>query len=75
MILQRKEHKKLKAVAMSWTSYIIAHLFKAKLQRDSLIIVLVPSKEVQSFVDKSIALMCEQSYEAWQLETRIATVH
>ena len=74
MTLRRQEIKD-KIEAMSWTEYVITHLLKAKLQPEKTIAVLVPDEKTKQFFDKAISELCEQSYEAWQLETKIATKH
>lgn len=71
----RKEQIKHEIEAMSWTEYVITHLLKAKLQPEKTISVLVPDEKTKLFIDKAISELCEQSYEAWQLETKITTVH
>ena len=71
----RREQIKEQIEAMSWTEYVITHLLKAKLQPEKTIAVLVPDEKTKQFIDKAISELCEQSYEAWQLETKIATKH
>jgi hypothetical protein len=64
-----------KHTAYTWTEYVIAHLVKAQLRPDESIIVMVPNQQVKQFIDKAISELCEQTYSAWQLQTKITTVH
>ena len=61
--------------AVSWTEYLMGHLLKAKHRPDEDITVLVPNKTVKDMMDKAISELCTQSTEAWQLITKIQTVH
>ena len=67
--------KKFNTNKMSWTEYVIAHLIKAQNKPEEEIIVMVPNQNVKEMLDDAIAQLCEQSYEAWQLKTKITTVH
>jgi len=62
-------------MAYSWTEYVMAHLIKAQLKPDMEIQVLVPNEKIKTFIDNAIAELCEQTYHAWQLKTKIITVH
>jgi len=61
--------------AVSWTEYLIGHLLKAKYKPEEDIIVMVPNETVQGMIDIAISELCTQSTEAWQLKTKICTVH
>ena len=61
--------------AVSWTEYLMGHLLKAKHRPDEDITVLVPNKTVKDMMDTAISELCTQSTEAWQLITKIQTVH
>lgn len=62
-------------MAYSWTEYVMAHLIKAQLRPDTEITVLVPNEKIKTFIDNAISELCEQTYHAWQLKTKITTVH
>lgn len=67
--------KKFNRNKMSWTEYVIAHLIKAQNKPEEEIIVMVPNQTVKDMLDDAIAQLSEQSFEAWQLKTKITTVH
>ena len=73
--LKLKKISKQETAAYTWTEYVIAHLVKAQLRPDESIIVMVPNQQVKQFIDKAISELCEQTYHAWQLKTKITTVH
>jgi hypothetical protein len=73
--LKLKKISKEETAAYTWTEYVMAHLIKAQLRPEDEITVLVPSEHVKNFIDKAISELCEQTYHAWQLKTKITTVH
>jgi len=64
-----------KKAAYSWTEYVMAHLIKAQIHPEKEIIILVPNDKVKKFIDNAISELCEQTFHAWQLKTKIKTVH
>lgn len=65
----------LETEAVSWSEYLMGHMLKAKHNPEEDIVVLVPNETVKNMMDKAISELCTQSTEAWQLVTKITTVH